>query len=421
MENMENQSTVKLLMGKGVKIHNPDTVAIGDEVSVDRISGEGVIIHGGCRVSGSATAILPDCEIGHEAPVTIENCQLGRHVKLNGGFYSHSTFLEKASFGLGAHVRAGCLLEEEANGAHTVGLKQTVLFPFVTLGSLINFCDCLMAGGTSRRNHSEVGSSYIHFNYTPNQDKATPSLIGDVPRGVMLNQRPIFLGGQGGLVGPARLGYGTVIAAGTIYRKDFPQGDGLLFAGSALKRQQPLHPGLYHNLKKIITNNINYIANVISLKRWYRDVRSLFFGPDPLELALYEGALEKIEMVLAERAKRLGELAERMPESIEIYRRVMKDRAPQNQLELRREFFECWPDIEKFLTDDANKRGNPELRDQFLAHMRSALREVGKDYIRIVRGLGDHGSRKGTEWLQGVVDEINRGVLELIPSFHPRT
>jgi len=84
-----------------------------------------------------------------------------------------------------AEVREGCLLEEEANGAHTVGLKQTILFPFVTLGSIVNFCDILMAGGTDRRNHSEVGSSYIHFNYTPNQDKATASLIGDVAYGVM--------------------------------------------------------------------------------------------------------------------------------------------------------------------------------------------------------------------------------------------
>jgi bifunctional UDP-N-acetylglucosamine pyrophosphorylase/glucosamine-1-phosphate N-acetyltransferase len=420
MENMENQAKVKQLMGKGVKIHNPDTIVIGDDVSVDRISAEGVVIHEGCRIFGSATAILPHCEIGYEGPVTIENCQLGRQVKLNGGFFSHSTFLEKASFGLGAHVRAGCLLEEEANGAHTVGLKQTILFPFVTLGSLINFCDCLMAGGTSRKNHSEVGSSYIHFNYTPDQDKATPSLIGDVPRGVMLNQRPIFLGGQGGLVGPLRLGYGTVIAAGTIYRKDFPQGDGLLFAGSALKRQQPLHPGLYHNLKRIIVNNINYIANVISLKRWYRDVRSLFFGPDPLGLALYEGALEKIEMALAERVKRLKEVADTMPASIEIYQSVMKDRALQNQLELRREFFECWSDIEKFLTDEAHTTGNPELRDEFLGHLSKGLHERGKDYLRVVQGLGDRGSRTGTEWLQGIIDEINTGSLGLMPSFRTK-
>ena len=83
--------------------------------------------------------------------------------------------------GSGAHVRAGTLLEEEFDGAHAVGLKQTLFLPFVTAGSLINFCDALMAGGTSRKNHSEIGSSYIHFNYTPHRDKATPSLVGDVP------------------------------------------------------------------------------------------------------------------------------------------------------------------------------------------------------------------------------------------------
>ena len=101
--------------------------------------------------------------------------------------------------GSGAHVRAGCILEEQASGAHTVGLKHTILFPFVTLGSLVNFCDCLMSGGTDRKNHSEVGSSYIHFNYTPQPGQGhPPPLVGDVPHGVMLNQAPIFLGGAGG-------------------------------------------------------------------------------------------------------------------------------------------------------------------------------------------------------------------------------
>ncbi len=100
---------------------------------------------------------------------------------------------------------------------------------FVTLGSLVNFCDCLMAGGTSRKDHSEVGSSYIHFNFTPDGDKATASLFGDVPRGVMLDRPPIFLGGQGGTVGPVSLGYGTVVAAGSILRHDVLK-DGKLVA-----------------------------------------------------------------------------------------------------------------------------------------------------------------------------------------------
>jgi len=323
-------------------------------------------------------------------------------------------------FGLGAHVRSGCLLEEEANGAHAVGLKHTILFPFVTLGSLINFCDCLMAGGTSRKDHSEVGSSYIHFNYTPDQGKATPSLIGDVPRGVMLNQRPIFLGGQGGLVGPLRLGYGTVIAAGTIYRKDYLQGDRLLFAGSALKKQQPVHPGLYHGLKKIITNNINYIANIIALKRWYRDARSLFLGPDPMETGLHQGALEKIDMVAAERINRLREVAEAMPQSIEIYRRVMKNRTPERQQRLRGEFYEQWPEIDGFLRDGSTITGNPEIRDEFLNLIYKGIDERGKDYLGVIQGLDNRGTAIGTKWLQGIVDEITSETLSLIPSLYPK-
>ncbi len=419
MKDSPNRSKVEQLIKKGVRIHNPETITIGQEVSVDRISGNGVSVHSGCKIYGSNTLIMAGGEIGYEDPVTIENCQLGRRAKLKGGFFSQSTFLERATLGSGAHVRAGCLLEEQAKVAHSVGLKQTILFPFVTLGSLINFCDCLMAGGTSRKNHSEVGSSYIHFNYTPNQDKATPSLIGDVPKGVMLNQRPIFLGGQGGLVGPVRIGYGTVIAAGTIYRKDFLEGDGLLFSGSTLKKRQPLYPGLYPGIKRIIANNINYTANIIALRRWYIDVRTLFFGTDPMEKALYEGALEKVEMVVTERIKRLGEVADKMPQSIELYKKVMKEHALQRQQQLRREFFEQRPRIEEFLTDCRNKTGNPKKRDEFLALIQQKIDEKGRDYLKIIKGTGNYGTNLGTEWLQGMVDEINNGTLRLIPSLRP--
>ncbi|HDP24206.1 MAG TPA: UDP-N-acetylglucosamine pyrophosphorylase, partial [Deltaproteobacteria bacterium] len=218
------REAVGTLISRGVRILNPSTVEIDETVNLERISPEGVVIYPGCRIGGSKTLIMKGARLGGEAPVTVKDCQIGPDVELKGGFFSTSVFLNKSSMAYGAHVRDACILEEEASGAHSVGLKQTILLPFVTLGSLINFCDCLMAGGTSRKDHSEVGSSYIHFNYTPNQDKATASLIGDVPRGVFLNQRPIFLGGQGGLVGPALIGFGTVLGAGIVFRGDVPEG-----------------------------------------------------------------------------------------------------------------------------------------------------------------------------------------------------
>src|SRR6056297_2092699 len=140
------------LLNKGVQMPAPESVEVGPDIDPDRIAGDNVIIHAGCKIFGADTFIGAGAEIGLEAPATIDNCQVGPNVKLNGGFFSQAVFLEGAACGSCAHVRSGTILEEGANIAHSVGLKQTILFPYVTLGSLINFCDCLMAGGTDKKN-----------------------------------------------------------------------------------------------------------------------------------------------------------------------------------------------------------------------------------------------------------------------------
>jgi len=254
-----NYEKIICLINKGVDISNPLSIDIGPEVNINNISNECVKIYPGCRIYGSKTVISSGAKIGYEAPVTIDDCQLGSNVELKGGFFNNSVFLDKVKMGLGSHVREACILEEESSCAHCVGLKQTILFPFVTLGSLINFCDCLMAGGTSRADHSEVGSSYIHFNFTPDGNKSTPSLIGDVGRGVMLNQPPIFLGGQGGIVGPVRIGFGNVIAAGSIIRSDITDEKKLIMTEAHKHIIKDYVPHVYKNISKIIINNIIYL------------------------------------------------------------------------------------------------------------------------------------------------------------------
>ncbi|RLB96402.1 MAG: UDP-N-acetylglucosamine pyrophosphorylase [Deltaproteobacteria bacterium] len=406
-----------MLIRKGVKIPMPQTVLIADDVVLDRIAGEGVVIYPGCRIFGEKTLIMPGAKLGHDGPVTVEDCQIGTDVELKGGVFQRSVFLEKVTMGYGAQVRAGCILEEEAKGGHTVGLKQTILFPFVTLGSLINFCDCLMAGGTSRTNHSEVGSSYIHFNYTPNQDKATPTLIGDVPRGVMLNQPPIFLGGQGGIVGPVRVEYGTVIAAGVVHRKD-AFGKGKLLLGHAPVNRATMHyPGMYRNVKYRVINNINYIANLMALKQWYIGVRSPFFKTDSMGEMLYAGVLEKLEMALNERIKRFKTLAEKMPESAAEYRKVMKTKADDTILRQKQALFDRWQDLEALFTRYRGYEGDASRREPFLEKIANLIKEKGCNYLPVIRSLDKTWSAKGTKWLQGIVDTINQEAFELLPSY----
>lgn len=374
------------LMREGVDVPNPLTLDIADDVDLDRISRDGVTLSAGCRISGAKTVISAGTKLGAEAPVTVEDCWLGPKVELKGGYFRKSVFLEKASMALGAQVREGCLLEEEANGAHCVGLKQTILLPFATLGSLINFCDCLLAGGTSRKDHSEVGSSYIHFNFTPDGDKTTPSLFGDVPRGVMLDRPPIFLGGQGGAVGPLRVGYGTVVAAGSVLRRDV-DGDGkLVVAEPHPGRERDFVAHAYRNLIRTMANNVLYLANLVALEQWYVHVRRPFLEAQELGDLVYAGALETLALAKDERRKRLTAMAEKA------------EAAGRTDEGLRERVHEaCALFFEEPVTDG---------RDAFLASFADATGGATADYTKTIQGLPDDVKAKGTRWLQQVVDTL---------------
>lgn len=385
-------SIVAQLVAKGVRIPSPDTVFVDRSVQPDLIDPTAVI-HPGCRISGENTCIGPGSVIGEEAPVTLHDCQLESRVSLKGGFFSGATLLDGVSFGSGAHVRPETLMEEGSSCAHTVGLKQTVLMPHVVLGSLINFCDCLMSGGTGPKNHSEVGSSYIHFNFTPHQDKATPSLMGDVPCGVMLDQAPIFLGGQGGLVGPARVAFGSVIAAGTILRKDISEPNQLVYGQSGgTFRQVPYESGRFGNLDRIVANNLNYIKNLHALAAWYRVVRPLFLSGTPIRNLCLKSAQARIQRMIDERIKRMDELVSKVKASME---------APGGKAHLSHsKLVESWP------TWKSEHSHAPPSASKIMATFIDALagKHIGKNYVTSIQSMPAEVRMAGSLWLKSIVE-----------------
>lgn len=381
---------LQALVAKGVTIRIPDSVEIGDDVDPDRISGDGVVIHAGCRIRGSRTVISAGAQVGEEGPVTIEDCQLGPGAALKGGYASHSVFLAGSSLGLGHHVREATILEEQASGAHTVGLKQTILFPFVTLGSLINFCDALMAGGTSRTDHSEVGSSYIHFNFTPMGDKTTPSLFGDVARGVTLREQPIFLGGQGGAVGPVQVAYGTVVGAGSILREDITEEGMLVIVPPAGALNRPARSGHYRNLSRLLMRNVAYLANLDALEAWYQIVRAPFFAREELGELVLAGAVSALAAARRERIKRLRVLAGHL------------DASDPRQARARAAI----PALGEVF-------GDPVAPDPSGDPLRAAA-GARQDYLDAVRALDPAQAGAVTAWLSGVVERRHASASELL-------
>lgn len=400
---MKPNNLLNTLRARGVNVPAPETVWLGADLVPERFAA-GATIHPGCRLQGAQTALGPEASVGAEGPATLINCQFGAGVGFASGFARQATLLDGVALGSGAHLRPGTLLEEQATGGHCVGLKQTILLPFVTLGSLINFCDCLMAGGTGADNHSEVGSGYVHFNFTPHQDKATPSLIGDVPRGVLVNQSPIFLGGQGGLVGPRRIAYGTVLAAGVICRRDIdPPGQLVIEPATSQRIERPYQPGRFGDIAGILANNLAYLGNLVALECWYRQVRAVAFGSGPVwRQALCDGALCRLDEAFTERLKRLDQLAGKVADAL--------DPAPDAANPSRRQ------------TQAAFARGWAAQRERIAAWRATRTQaawpetlprpQPGEDMVAWVRALDAEQQQDITRHLQHIVAEVPKNENE---------
>jgi hypothetical protein len=294
------------LAAKGVHLVDPRQTYVAPDILLERVC-SGVVLHPGTRLLGAGTFLGPGAQVGVEGPATLVDAVLGAGARVDGGYVEGAVLLAGARAGFGAHLRPGTLLEEEASTAHCVGLKHTILLSFTTLGSLINFCDVLMAGGSSRRDHSEVGSGFIHFNFTPwgeRGDKATPTLVGDVTRGVFLRERRIFLGGAGGLVGPGKVGYGAVTAAGQVVRRAVSAERLVLEAAPTLDR--PFTPAKLDHVQPRLQRNLEYIGQLVALRVWYRHVR-LARAPaaDPALRTVLEAAHELLGGCIDERVERL--------------------------------------------------------------------------------------------------------------------
>ena len=309
-ENLE--AKLDTLEAKSVTIIDRRQTYLDAAIDVSRICW-GAVLYPGTRLVGARTFVGPGARVGTEGPSVLENTIIGESSEVASGYLNEAVMLRNARVGSNAHIRVGTLIEEEASTAHAVGLKHTVLMSFVTMGSLINFCDALISGGKSRREHTEVGSGFIHFNYTPwgkSGDKATPSLIGDVVHGVFLRQQRIFLGGLSGIVGPQKVGFGSFTVAGQVVRKEIPANR---VVGDVPRKVDREFYNSTEGPNRILNLNLGYIGQLTALQAWYREVRLARIPVTP-EYAhirvVTQAALDLLSVCIDERVERLRQFLE---------------------------------------------------------------------------------------------------------------
>jgi len=190
----------------------------------------------------------------------------------------------------------------------------------------------------------------------------------------------------------------------------------LIFERKGKSGNIPFTLGMYPGIKRIVFNNIIYIANLMALKQWYDHVRSQFISnkfPEPLLDALKE----KIAMAVDERIGRLKKLCQKMPDSLKVYQKISKENASSQILEQKIEFYNKWAEIEDHFRSLTNIDVKENLRDMFLEKIRLCIINTDNDYISVIKELKSEDKKCGTRWLQGIVDHILEGVFKIIPSF----
>jgi UDP-N-acetylglucosamine/UDP-N-acetylgalactosamine diphosphorylase len=362
------EAKLDILETQGVTILDRRQVYLDEAIDLNRVCADAVL-YPGTRLIGANTFVGAGAKIGLEGPAVVENTVIGRNAEVASGYLKDSVLLRDARVGSNAHVRIGTLLEEEASTGHAVGLKHTVLMSFVTLGSLINFCDGLISGGRSRKEHTEVGSGFIHFNYTPRGragDKATPSLIGDVVHGVFLRQKRIFLGGLSGIVGPQKVGFGAFTVAGQVLRREAPPNR---IVGDAARRIDKKFQTLNEFPSRILKLNLEYIGQLSALQAWYRQVRLARIpksGHEDLRIVT-QAAADLLSVSIDERVQRLRQFLDERG----LPRPPLSPAVPVCPLKI-------------------------EPSDPYV------------DHVDWVSSLSDTDVQRGTSWLQSIVEQCDR-------------
>jgi len=403
------ESIIQKFIEKGVVIPQIHQIFISSDVSVDQIESGVVLLPGtfleGQIQLGSGTIIGPNAKL--------KNVYCGRNVQLQSGCYENCVFLDNAKTRSNAEIRGGSLLMDQSETSHTVGCKMTILGMKVVVGSVVNYCDVFVSGGTEDAfSFTEIGSGAIHYNFTPSGLKFS-SLIGPGAVGEFFGLFPqTFIGGQTKIIAPVSIGSQVLIPAGLSVRQSVPSGK--LYVESPLHSVQKnfsLHM-LTSTIEKVQTT-AQCILHYKALSLFFQKVRLLFaqIQKDAFLESLLQQAIETVQANINERMYWLFSdigLFSKLANSEKIHvqqleqttvekkvtfhlQEIAEHQALQNiQQELQQILIEKFPTI--------------PLENEFIEIWKQHVQsQTWQDYFSCMIALSKENKKLGSTWLQSLI------------------
>ena len=187
-------------MLNGVNIVNPETVTIGNDVTIEA----GTTIYQGSLILGK-TSIGRNCVVGPNSEIF--NSTLKDGSKLLHSVCYDSTLEENSSVGPFSHIRMNTVVGQDNRIGNFVEMKNSVIGPKTNVAHLTYVGDTDCGGGVN------FGCGTVTVNYDGKNKYRTT--IGD----------NVFIGCNSNLIAPVSIGSESFIAAGSTITDSIDEND----------------------------------------------------------------------------------------------------------------------------------------------------------------------------------------------------
>ena len=165
---------------------------------------------------------------------------------------------------------------------------------------------------------------------------------------------------------------------------------------------------IYKNITHIFNNNIYYIAGLISLKSWYRYIRTLFVYDD-FSKALIKGMQETLDDCIKERIYCLKVFCEKLKTSKKTLLVKNVDKKSKSIL-LHNKAINQFQHADKIFKTEYEKNSLNKTGEQFIKIIEEKIVVYSKNYIKIIQSLLPDEYEKGSKWLyekeESIVEQL---------------
>ena len=200
VEKQFREAILKKHMLNGVNIVNPETVTIGNDVTIEA----GTTIYQGSLILGK-TSIGRNCVVGPNSEIF--NSTLKDGSKLLHSVCYDSTLEENSSVGPFSHIRMNTVVGQDNRIGNFVEMKNSVMGPKTNVAHLTYVGDTDCGGGVN------FGCGTVTVNYDGKNKYRTT--IGD----------NVFIGCNSNLIAPVNIGSESFIAAGSTITDSIDEND----------------------------------------------------------------------------------------------------------------------------------------------------------------------------------------------------